>query len=73
LRSNRTEKLEVRIKGRNQIVDAPYIIREGLPQGLSISPVLATLTMEMFKNPEELVLYADDGVYIGNDMRKFKK
>lgn len=73
LRCNRTEPLEVKIKGKSQWIDAPYIIREGLPQGLSISPVLATLTMEMFKNPEELTLYADDGVYIGNDMSKFNK
>jgi len=54
-------------------IEAPYVIREGLPQGLSISPVLATLTMEMFKNPEELTLYADDGVYIGNNIDKFNK
>jgi len=61
------------IKGEEIIIDAPYIIREGLPQGLSISPVLATLAMEIFKNPEELTLYADDGVYVGNSMKKFMK
>lgn len=68
-----TEKMEVMTKEGPIEMDVPYIIREGLPQGLSVSPVLATLTMELFKCPKELVLYADDGVFIGNDWKKFLK
>lgn len=68
-----TEPMEIMSKKGPITIQAPYILREGLPQGLSISPVLATLTMEMFKNPKELVLYADDGVYIGDDWTKFLK
>jgi hypothetical protein len=49
----------------------PLIYREGLPQGLGISPVLSTLAMEIFSFPEELIMYADDGVFLG-DIRKFK-
>lgn len=49
--------------------------REGLPQGLSLSPLLATLSMELFKPPRGLFLYADDGVFVGNEKTKleFKK
>lgn len=54
-------------------MDVPYITREGLPQGLSISPVLATLAMEIFRNIEEIIMYADDGLYIGNSWSKFHK
>lgn len=68
-----TEPMNIKFKDGYHEIEVPYITREGLPQGLSISPVLATLTMELFKNPKELVLYADDGVFIGNDWSKFKK
>lgn len=68
-----TEPLVINTKRGPIEIEAPYVIREGLPQGLSISPVLATLTMEMFKNPKELTLFADDGVYIGDNIDKFKK
>lgn len=73
LQCKRTEPMTISTKKGDMEIDAPYIIREGLPQGLSISPVLATLTMEMFKNPDELTLYADDGVYIGNNIDKFNQ
>jgi len=49
----------------------PLIYREGLPQGLSISPLLSTLAMETFKFPKELIMYADDGVFTG-PLDKFK-
>jgi len=42
----------------------PLLIRSGMPQGLSISPILATLVIELVKPPEGLIMYADDGVFI---------
>jgi len=42
----------------------PLIVRSGLPQGLSISPILATLMMEIIKPPAGLVMYADDGLFV---------
>jgi len=53
----------------------PHIIRRGLPQGLSLSPLLSTMVLELFKPPKGLFLYADDGLFIGTleAMRKFKK
>lgn len=48
----------------------PLIRREGLPQGLSISPLLATLVLEMIKPPKGLVMYADDGLHITDTSHK---
>jgi len=41
--------------------------RTGLPQGLSISPILATLVLELVQPPKGLVMYADDGIFICNE------
>jgi len=43
------------------------IIRKGLPQGLSISPLLCTLAVEQFKPPKGTFMYVDDGVFIGDE------
>lgn len=43
-----------------------HIIRRGLPQGLSLSPLLCTLAIEQFTPPKGLFMYADDGVFIGD-------
>lgn len=54
----------------------PRIVRKGLPQGLSLSPLLATLVLELFKPPKGLFMYADDGLFIAKTMElieKFKK
>jgi len=53
----------------------PHIVRRGLPQGLSISPLLATIALELFKPPKGLFMYADDGIYIGPEtsLSTFKK
>jgi hypothetical protein len=53
----------------------PHIVRRGLPQGLSLSPLLSTLVLEIFKAPKGLFMYADDGLYIGTMemIKKFKK
>jgi len=47
------------------------IYRSGLPQGLPLSPLAATISLENVVNMKELVLYADDGILIGED--KFKE
>lgn len=37
--------------------------KNGLPQGLSLSPLLCTLVLENEVTPKNLVMYADDGLY----------
>lgn len=37
--------------------------KSGLPQGLSLSSILATLVLESKITPKNLVMYADDGLY----------
>jgi hypothetical protein len=48
------------------------IYRSGLPQGLPLSPLAATISLENEVNMKELVLYADDGILIGGE-DKFKE
>jgi hypothetical protein len=48
------------------------IYRSGLPQGLPLSPLAATISLENVVNMKELVLYADDGILIGGE-DKFKE
>jgi len=43
------------------------VIRKGLPQGLSISPILATAVLDVLPKLEGLVMYADDGLIIRED------
>jgi hypothetical protein len=45
----------------------PVIMRNGVPQGLPISPLLATLALEVTKTPPGLVMYADDGLIFGEN------
>lgn len=45
----------------------PMFMRRGLPQGLSISPLLATLALEETQMPKGLFMYVDDGIYIGKE------
>jgi len=40
------------------------IFRKGLPQGLSVSPILATMVLDSYPKLEGLVMYADDGLII---------
>lgn len=56
-------------KGKNIIVkkERKLIVREGLPQGLSVSPLLSTLVLELLKAPKGLVMYADDGIHMTKD------
>jgi hypothetical protein len=54
-------------------VKKPVIYRDGMPQGSPLSPVLATVALENWEFPEGLVLYADDGVYIGEDFSPLRR
>lgn len=49
----------------------PIVVRKGLPQGSPVSPVLATIACDMSAPPKGLTMYADDGVFIGNDLAEF--
>jgi len=49
---------------RKNAKSKPFVVRAGLPQGLSISPILATLVLELFPIPKGLVMCADDGLII---------
>jgi len=52
------------------------IEREGMPQGLNLSPLLSTLVLEILKAPKGLIMYADDGLFLAEteeDLQKFKK
>lgn len=46
--------------------------KSGLPQGLSLSSILATLVLESKITPENLVMYADDGLYFYREGEKNK-
>jgi hypothetical protein len=37
--------------------------RRGVPQGLSLSPILSTWALEYYGRPNNLIMYADDGIY----------
>jgi len=48
------------------------ITRQGLPQGLSFSPLLANLVLENTGAPvKSLVMYADDGLLFGDDPQSY--
>jgi hypothetical protein len=59
------------IGGVNGRTWKPLVMRTGLPQGLSISPLLSTLAMEYIELPNKLIMYADDGIYFGEDEEDF--
>jgi hypothetical protein len=48
------------------------IYRSGMPQGLPLSPLAATIALENVIEMPELTLYADDGILIGGK-DKFKE
>lgn len=48
------------------------IYRSGMPQGLPLSPLAATIALENVIEMPELTLYADDGILIGGK-EKFKE
>jgi len=64
---NVEEELKPRVLNENE--RKIIIYRKGLPQGLSMSPILATLSLDLTSPPEGLTMYADDGLII-NDLPK---
>jgi hypothetical protein len=60
-------------KAMPRVFPKDIIVREGLPQGLSISPLLATLALESTKTPRNLLMYADDGLIFGNSDEDIQK
>lgn len=61
---NLPEEAEIEVENGKGI---PQINRNGLTQGLSISPILATSVMESLPELEGLVMFADDGLIIRED------
>jgi hypothetical protein len=49
----------------------PLILRSGLPQGLSMSPLLSTLAQEFAPPHPGNKAYADDGLFISKDPEEF--
>lgn len=49
----------------------PLILRSGLPQGLSMSPLLSTLAQEFVPSPEGNKAFADDGLFLSEDPEEF--
>lgn len=64
---NPEEELKARVL--DTVPKRIIVYRKGLPQGLSMSPILATLAIDLTSPPEGLTMYADDGLII-NDLPK---
>jgi len=64
------EEKEVKVIGKK--ANKEVRVREGIPQGLPQSPILATLAAEYSGIPSEVTMYADDGIYIGEDFEYFE-
>lgn len=47
------------------------VLRSGMPQGLSISPLLSTLAQEFIPPHPGNVAYADDGLFFSEDPEEF--
>jgi len=64
------EEAEIRVFEPDYYLPKPKVFRKGLPQGLSISPILATAVLDSFPHIEGLVMYADDGLIIRKNSDK---
>jgi hypothetical protein len=70
----RFEKLESEAELKPKAGRRNTIERFGVPQGLSLSPLLSTWALEYYGRPENMVMYADDGIYFfKNHMSKFHR
>jgi len=58
------EEAEFRLIGQKHWGPKPKLVRRGLPQGLSISPILATMVVDSLPAIDGLVMYADDGLIL---------
>lgn len=61
------QEAEMRLVGQKFWGQKPKVVRKGLPQGLSISPILATMVMDFLPPIEGLIMYADDGIIMSRD------
>jgi hypothetical protein len=53
--------------------DRTVIHRSGLPQGLAVSPLLATMVLESCESKvKDLVMYADDGLIFGSKSEAYQ-
>lgn len=64
IKGNLKEEKEYESLGNNQYH------KHGLPQGLSLSPILCTLVLENEITPTDLVMYADDGLFFYRENKK---
>lgn len=64
---------ELTVYGVKQIKNKlyPLILRSGLPQGLSMSPLLSTLAQEFAPVHPGNKAYADDGLFLSKDPEEF--
>jgi ribosomal protein L16 Arg81 hydroxylase len=62
----------MRLVGQKFWNQKPKLVRKGLPQGLSISPILATMILDSLPPMEGLVMYADDGVILSDCENSYK-
>jgi hypothetical protein len=70
----RFEKLEPEAELKPKAGRRNTIERFGVPQGLSLSPLLSTWALEYYGRPENMVMYADDGIYFfKNHMSRFHR
>lgn len=72
------EEAELKIIGKIRKGKRMHMLieREGMPQGLNLSPLLSTLVLELLKAPKGLIMYADDGLFLAEtdeDLLKFQK
>jgi len=58
------EEAEIGVVRVKHKLKKPKVVRTGLPQGLSVSPILATAVMACLPELSGLVMYADDGLII---------
>lgn len=62
---------EIRVVGMDPKSQKLIIGRNGLPQGLPISPLIATLALELRDMPKGLIMYADDGIFVGDNQDEY--
>jgi hypothetical protein len=63
----KTLRPEAELIKPSDLGDLKWIYRSGVPQGLALSPLVATLALENKEIPEGIVMYADDGIFIGKE------
>jgi len=65
------EELSLIGLGKHRKKFLPLVFRSGLPQGLSMSPLLTTLAQEFMPPHEGNFAYADDGIFMSEENEEF--